>query len=179
MGDHVAQEAAEHPRRLGHALARLRYVDRVLAEVGKHEVAEKLATVRVRVGAHPSPAGRRERPKLGDEAAALVEQLLRPIAVEPLLELPEMLRVLAHLRERHLMGAPRPLHRLPVDCLRAGPPLGRPQDEHRPRGALDSIVGLRSFSDLADPVERLVEHDGQSPMHLRGIVPVTTSGAQP
>ena len=82
--DDVAQVAAEDPRRLGRARARLRHVDRVVAEVGQHEVAEQLAAVRVRVGAHPPPADAARAPELGHEAAALVEQLLGPVAPKPL-----------------------------------------------------------------------------------------------
>ena len=128
------------------------------------------------VGAHPPATDGRELPELGHEAAALVEQLLGPVAAEPLLELPEVLRVVAHLRERHLVGAPRPLHRPPVDLLRAGPPLRRPQDEHRPPRTLDRILGPGSRADLGDPVERLVERDGKSPMHVRRILPVEATG---
>ena len=130
----------------------------------------------MRVGAHPPATDRREFPELGHEAAALVEQLFGPVAAKPLLELLEVRRVVAHLGERHLMGAPRPLHRLPVDHLRSGPPLRRSQDEHGPARALDRILGAGSRADLGDPIERLVERRGKAPMHLRWILTVEAAG---
>ena len=54
--DHVAQEAAEHARRLAEGRRRARHLDRVVAEVGQDEVAEQHAAVRVRVRAHAAVA---------------------------------------------------------------------------------------------------------------------------
>ena len=56
-GDDVAEEAAEHPRRLAERRRRLLDLDRVVAEIGKNEVAQQEAAVCVRVGAHPAIAG--------------------------------------------------------------------------------------------------------------------------
>ena len=87
-GDDVAEEAAEHARRLAERRRGLLHLDRVVAEVGQDEVVQQQAPVRVRVGAHPAIAGRSLRGQLGQQPAVLVEELLGPVASHPLLEPP-------------------------------------------------------------------------------------------
>jgi hypothetical protein len=68
--DHVAQERAEHARRLADDVAAgLGDVDGVVAEVGQPQVAQQQAAVGVRVGAHPPLALGRERGELGAQRA--------------------------------------------------------------------------------------------------------------
>jgi xylulose-5-phosphate/fructose-6-phosphate phosphoketolase len=59
--DHVAEEGTEDASRLGRAGAGLRDLDRIVAEVGQHEVAAD-AAVRVGAGAHPQLAFGCQRP---------------------------------------------------------------------------------------------------------------------
>ena len=131
-GDHVAEEGAQDPGRLARRRAGGGHVDRVVAEVGQVEVAQEQPAVGVRVGAHPAIAPRRQLGELRDERAVLVEQLLGPVAAQPGLEQGQVGRVRPDLGERHLVRSPGPLDREPVDLLRAGPALGRPEDDHRP-----------------------------------------------
>jgi hypothetical protein len=120
----VAQELAEPARVPGLERAGLLHRDRVVAEVGQAQRAAQLAAVRVRVGAHAPPALRCERAEFLDEPPIRVEQLLRPVAPEPLLEQLEVRRVVAHVGERHLVRAPVALDRPAADLLRASPALG-------------------------------------------------------
>ena len=85
-GDDVAEEPAEHARRLAERRRRLLHLDRVVAEVGQDEVAQQQAAVRVRVGAHPAIAGRGLRGQLRQQPAFVVEELLGPVAAQPVLE---------------------------------------------------------------------------------------------
>src|SRR6185312_6614731 len=108
-------------------------LDRVVAEIRQAQVAEDEPAVRLRIPAHAAVAARSERGDLAPEAARLVEQLPRPVASQPLLQLPEMAGVRPDLRERDLVRAPGALDAYPVDLARAGPALGRPEDDHRAR----------------------------------------------
>jgi hypothetical protein len=89
----------------------------------------------VRVRAHPPLALRRERCEFGHQAAFVVEELLGPVAQEPLLELAQVGGGVPHGGHRHLVRAPAVLGLLPVDLLRARPALWGAQDQHRPGGA--------------------------------------------
>ena len=66
----------------------------------------------------------------------IVKELLGTVAVQPLLELGQMLGVGANLGQRNLMAAEGPLHLQPVDVPWTGPALGGPQDHHRPFRAM-------------------------------------------
>ena len=79
---------------------------------------------RLPLGASAFSSGRR-RP-------ALVEQLVGLVAAQPVFQLLQMRRVVAHLGERHLVRAPEAFHLLAVHFFRAGPALGRAQHDHRP-----------------------------------------------
>ena len=134
--DDVAEKAAEHPRRLAAARARLVDLDGVVAEVRQHEVAQQLAPVRVRVGAHAlSPLGR-ERAQLGPRARP--PRRRAPPAGSSAATPPAARRCSGFSRASaigHLVRAPGALDRQAVDLLRPGPALRRAQDDHRPRGA--------------------------------------------
>ena len=59
--DHVAQEGAEHPRRLAALVTRPGDADGVVAEIRQQQVAQQHAAVGVGVGTHAPLAARRER----------------------------------------------------------------------------------------------------------------------
>src|SRR5215211_9426699 len=104
---------------------------RVVSEVGQVERLEHPAPVGVRVGAHASVAARREFRERRYQPAVLVEQLVRPVTAHPLLELAEMVGVVADIGERNLMGAEGAFDGLPVYDLRAGPALRGAQHDGR------------------------------------------------
>ena len=126
----------------------------------------------MRVRAHAPVALRRELRELGHERPVLVEQLLRPVALEPRLELRQMLRIRPHLRERHLVRAPRPLHRQPVHELRTRPALRRPQHDHRPARPLGAALDAGGALDRGDLLDGGVEHLGHPPVHRLRLVAV-------
>src|SRR5216683_3467222 len=102
------------------------------------------------VGAHTAMAGRGERCQLVAEFAASVEQFVRPVALHPILELAQMLRIL-EIRNRDLMGAPGPLHRLAVHELWSGPAFWRAEHDHGPPRPFHCAgAGPRRALDLAD-----------------------------
>ena len=76
----------------------------------------------------------------GDELAVGVEQRLRLVAAHPGLELRQLLGVVAGIGHRHLVRAEGALDRVAVDLLRAGPALGRAQDDGRPARPLEDAV---------------------------------------
>jgi hypothetical protein len=84
----------------------LRDRNRVGPEVGKVEVFSQQAAVGVRVGAHAPVAFGGQCPQLGDQPAAWIEQLLGTIAAQPVLEERKVVRILAHVGERHLVRSP-------------------------------------------------------------------------
>ena len=67
--------------------ARRGHVDRVVAEIRHAQIAQQHAAVGVRIRAHAPLALRRQLGQLRLQAALLVEQLLRPVAPQPVLEL--------------------------------------------------------------------------------------------
>ena len=156
--DHVSEEAAEDARRLAGVVAGLGHLDGVVAEVRQDEVAQQRTAVRMRVGAHPALAFWGERGELGYQRAALVEELLGPVAPQPVLEQRECARGSRGLGHGHLVRAPGALDRHPVDLLRA---------RSSPSGCAGSIIGhgrarplaavTRRGLDPRDLVERLVE----------------------
>src|SRR5699024_6620169 len=102
--------------------------------------------------------------------ATVVEQLVRPIAPEPLLQEREGARVRPDLRHRHLVRAPGALGRLAVDLLRAGPALGGARDDHRPDGTVVETLPAGALLDARDVVERAVERRGELTVHVVRLV---------
>ena len=145
-------------------------LDGVVAEVRQHEVAEQLAAVCMWVRAHPPRATRRELGKVGMQPAAVVEQLLGPVAAQPVLEQREVVRILTDVGHRDLVGAPAALGRKAVDLFRARPALRRPEHDHRPGLPRRRALVARRVLDLRDPVERPVERGREGLMHQLGLV---------
>ena len=78
------RKRAEDARRLGELGAGPVDLERVVAEVREHEVAEQQAAVRVRVRAHARARPRARARPARDETALVVEELLRAVAAHPL-----------------------------------------------------------------------------------------------
>ena len=169
---HVAQEPAQHTRGLGVDGAGLGHGHGVVAESRQRQRLQQSPAVGVRVAAHAPLAGRRQRGQLLAEPAALVEQLLGPIALEPgfqLLQVPGG----PELGDRHLVRTPVAFDRLAIDELRAGPALGGAQHDHRPAWALRGgrrVGTARLGLDLLNPRQHLVQRAGQRLVHDRGVV---------
>ena len=104
-----------------------------------------VALMRVAARPHSSRSG---------AGAPSAEQLVGPVRPQPVLEEPQVSRVVAHARERHLVRTPRALDGLAVDLARPGPAL------RRARSTISWAAGLgvaRVGPDAVDPVERVVE----------------------
>ena len=144
--------------------------DGVVPEVRHLEIAEELAAVGNRVGAHAALAFGGEFGQLGDELAGPVEEFLRLVALHPFLQQLEMLRLLRQLREGDLVRAPRAFGGLAIDFFGAGPAFGRAQDDHGPDRALLEAVGAGVFLDLPDLRDHLVEGGRHELVHLGGLV---------
>src|SRR5262249_57391799 len=100
----VAQERSHHSRRLGGLSAGTLYADRVFAKIAHLKGLEQQSPVGVWIGAHAARALGRQGSQLGPQAAPLVEQFLRAIAVEPLIEDLDLLRR-GHVGHRYLVRA--------------------------------------------------------------------------
>ncbi len=81
-----------------------------------------------------------------------------------------MLRIISHLRQRHLMRAPRALDRDAVDFFRSGPPLRCAQHDHWPARTRLITVSARAALHGADPVERFVDRRRELLMHVWRLV---------
>src|SRR5438094_3288178 len=91
----------------------------------------------MRIGAQAAMTHWRERGVLLQEFAVLIEELLRPVAFHPVLELLEVLG-LAELRDRHLVRTPGALDRLAVHESGSRLAFGRDNHDHGPTRALDA-----------------------------------------
>ena len=130
----------------------------------------------MRVSAHASLAFRRQRRELGFESPALIEKLLRAVALHPFFKDLHVLGIFMHLTHRHLVAPPIALGALAVDFLGTSPTLGRPQYNHRPPWpfyfsppafSTGSCTGLNPF-DLSND---LIESGGHQLVHLRRFIP--------
>src|SRR6185295_19450786 len=97
---------------------------RVVAEIGEAELLSQQPPVGARVRAHAPRPARGQLAQLGPEAAALVEEGLRLVALQPGLEQLQAVGAFAYVGERHLVGPPRALRLVALDFLRPGPALG-------------------------------------------------------
>ena len=174
--DHVAQPRPQHGDGADGAGAGLGDVHRVIGELGQPQVAQQLAAVGVRGGAHPLRAVRVERAQLGDQPALAVEQLLRPVRPEPLLELGAVCGVVAGLRQRHLVRAPRALDELAVHLVRPRPALRSAQDERGPAWPVDPPLGVELLlgvgPDPGDLGDDLVQRRGHPLVDGHGVFAV-------
>ena len=99
------------------------HVGRVVAEVRHAQVAQQHAAVGVGIGAHASLALGRQFGQFRLQAALLVEELLRPVAPQPVFQQLEVFGMGGRV-ERHLVRAEGAFDLQAVDHLRPGPALG-------------------------------------------------------
>ena len=161
-------------------------VDGVVAEVGQHEVAQQHAAVRVRVRAHPALARRRRaRRSSGTSAAVVVEELLGPVAPQPVLEHGAGARGSSRTSASGTWcERQRALDRHAVDLASArSSPSACAGRSSASAGARRSPSSRAARWISRDLVERLVERGGEALVHVRRVVAVeaavTSSGRQP
>ena len=93
---------------------------RVITEIRQAQVLQEKAAVGVGIGAHTALAFRRELGKFGAQFAGFIEQLLWPVASQPVLQNLHMPRM-THVAHRHLMRAEGAFGGFAIHELRAGP----------------------------------------------------------
>ena len=81
-----------------------------------------------------------------------------------------MLGIVAHVRQRHLMGTPGALDLEAVDPTGTGPALRGAQHDHGPVGPATVALDARGMLDLPDLVQNGVQGLGHGLMHDGGIV---------
>ena len=91
------------------------------------------------------------------KGATFFEEVPGPVALHPGFEGGEVLRVRAHLGERHLVRSKRAFHDLSVDLMRSGPALRGAQDQHRPLRSCRRPAGACGVLEGVDVVEGFVE----------------------
>ena len=115
-------------------------------------------------------ARRRKRRELVAEFASFVEQFVRPVALHPIFELLEMFGIF-EIRDRNLMRAPSPLHRLAVHEFWSGPAFWRAEHDHGPTRPLHRVRrGTRRLLDLVYLRKDRIKRAGQTLMHHGGNV---------
>ena len=143
------QQPAQNARRFHILLAASLDLHREIAEVRHLQRLQQQAAVGVGIHAHAQLALGRNLRQIAAQLALRVEQLLRLVAAHPLFQHPQVIGFFAQLAQRHLVRAPRVLHRLAVDELRSRPALGRAQNDHgpgRPRDPFAFVSAARAFS---------------------------------
>src|SRR6185312_1887442 len=97
-----------------------------------------------------------------------VEQLVRVVGGEPVLQQGQVGRVLPHVGQRDLVGAPGALHLESVHHVGTGPALGGAEHDHRPHGVHDTVgvgcVGVAVAGpplDVPDVGQAVVEGPGE------------------
>jgi len=85
--DNVAQEFAELARCFRDARAGALDIHSLLSKIRRLELALQQTAIGVWIGAHAPLAFGRERLQFGNKGAVGIEQLLRRVAAQPLLEL--------------------------------------------------------------------------------------------
>ena len=173
---HVTQELAEHQRVLGGDGAGRWHVHGVHAEVRHAQVAEQDAAVGVRIGAHPPVPLGGQLGQVRHEAAVGIEQLLRPVALHPVFQLPDVLEVIGVDQQRHLVGPERALDLQAVDDFRARPALGRLQHDHRPAPPGRVAGAARMVLHAADALDGLFQRAGHELVHLLRVVTLDEQG---
>ncbi len=123
----------------------------------------------MRIGAHATRSGRRQRGQLRNQAPGLVEQLLRPVALQPLLQLRQVFRMLVRI-ERHLVRAKVSFDDMAVDLARPGPSLGRTQHDHRPARPRHVTAGSRLMLDFLQVADRRIERRRHGLVHRLGLM---------
>ena len=176
--DHPRQPLAQHAGRFPGSRTPLGRVDRlrVLVEVREPQRDGELSAVAGRVRAHPPIPVRGDRDRGRAGGAGHVEQLVRAVGRQPVLEDPQVLGIVADLGERHLVGPPGALHGEPVDHRRAGPAFRAAQHDRRPRRPALQGAGRRGGLDVRDPVQHLVQHAGEPGVGLPRVLAVEADG---
>lgn len=131
------------------------------------------------VGTHPSVPRRVQNADLFDRFPGVVEELLRAVAAQPVLQDLPVAIVFPCRTEGNLVGAPGPFHVLPVHFGRAGPSFGGTQHNHRPAGPFRLSAFVGTVLDLPNVIKTGVQCSGEILVHLFRIVTLNVVGSMP
>ena len=169
VGDDVPKERGHVGHAGGHGIRRLVDLERILAEVGHPQRLPDGAPVSDGVGAHAARASWAELLEILADLAVL-EDAIWLVALHPLLENLEMLGLLVHVGDGHLMGTPEPFQELVVDLAWTGPALGTAKDDDGPPGP-EGLAGLPGLLlELPDLQDTVLQCGGHSLVHGVDIV---------
>ncbi len=166
---HVAQERPEYVRVADAGRARRGHDGRVIAKVRHAQITQQRAAVRMGIGAHASRTFGRKLGQLGFQAPVRIEQFLRAITPEPLLQQRQVRRMRVRM-QRHLVRTERAFDLNAIDDFWSGPALGRVQHDHRPArtGQVAVLTGI--MLERPDPLHRGIQRGCHRLMHQRRLV---------
>jgi len=82
-----------------------------------------------------------------------------------------VLRILFQLSDTgYLVGSPEAFHAVPIHFFRAGPALGRAEDDHRPAGTVGFTAAARLFLNRSNFLDTGFDSRRHPLMHHLGIV---------
>ena len=137
----------------------------MVAKVRHLQIAQKNSAVRMRVGAHPARALRRQFGELGLQRSVGVEEVFRLVALHPAFQELDMVGMRGVDEHGNLMRAKRAFDLEAVDDLRPGPALGRSEDDHRPARSRGVIAFSRALLDCLDLADGLFDRRRHQPVH--------------
>src|SRR5439155_2070915 len=89
----------------------------------------------------------------------------------PVFEDLDVLRLLRHVRDRHLVRTPSPLNRFPVHRLGTSPTFRSAQDDHRPNREFNPAIGAGIILNGANFLDDGVEGSGHELMRWSRLMP--------
>ncbi len=152
--------------------------DRVVGEV-RHRADRAAIYRRWRAGWRPC-GGRPEVPGervRGAACPARSNSSSGAVALEPGLELLQVLGVVGRIRERHLVRTKRAFDRQAIDDFGARPTLGRLEDKHWPHWPSVVTAFTRVALNLPEAREGLVQRGRHGAMHELGLVAAHEMGS--
>lgn len=122
------------------------------------------------IRAHAPVALGREFGQFRFEAARGVEQLFRPVTLQPVFQQSEVFRMVGIHRKGDLVGAEGAFDRHPAHLFRPGPAFRRSEHDHRPARAHAMAVAAGFVLDALNVGHHAVEGRGHGFVHQRRIV---------
>jgi len=165
----VAQEHAQGLGVLRLDLSRLGDLDAVVAKIGHAQGLLEDAAVGVGVGAHAPVTFGRQFTQCRLRRAFGAEQRLRLVAAHPLFQQLEVGRVLLHVGDGHLVGAPEAFHLVTIHFAGRAPALGGAQDDHRPARPVRHALAAGFFLGGADGADAQVQGRRHGLVHGLGV----------
>jgi hypothetical protein len=175
FGD-IAQEDAKLVGVGGRDATRRRNLHRIVAKVRHDQVAQQQTAVGVGIGAHAPLALGGQLGQLRSQSALPIEQLLRPVALEPVFQQLQVLGVVRVHGNGHLMRAEGAFDWKTIDPLRAGPAFRGIEDDHRPAWPLQVALAACPVLNVLDLLQHPVERGRHRRMHPLGLVALDEIG---